>query len=138
MGTHITFALRPDPDDMCGSLLFEQGDFEEVLGTAYFSAFTERHQRLAYGIDYLDCLTYGPEGDEEMLGHPDSDSIEGWFTPDWERALVRAEQLLEKSLVTENAHRREYDASRLPVFIELIRKCAAHPNPKSCQVSLSM
>ena len=137
MGTHISFRHRTDPDDLPGSLLFDEDDFVDHFGMAYFSAFTQRFQKASYGIDYTDCLTYGPEGEEtEMVGPPEGDDYHGWFTPDWDRAIVRAEKLLAAWEATSDEHRKKYDRDKLPVFIDLIRHCAAHPDRKNCQVSI--
>ena len=137
MGTEIYFRHRLDVQAMCTSMLFDEEDFIEDFGRVHFSAFTQRSQAHVYGIDYCDCITYGPEGDKEQIGAVDSNDIYGWYTPDWDRALVRIEKLMAAWEATTDLHRKEYDAQRLPQYRELIYRCAKHPDRQNCQVQIS-
>lgn len=108
-----------------------------TLGMAYFSTFTDRRQLTVYGLSWSACLTYGPEGEEEQVGPIDVDDYPGWYTPDWDRALIRAERLLAAWETTKDAHRKEYDTDKVLPFVELIRACHAHPDRANCQVNIS-
>ena len=137
MGVHIMFHRRDDPHTLPGSMLFEEGDFDKRIGLSYFSAFSDRRQREVYGLSWSDCLTYGPEGDEEKIGPPGSTDWHGWFTPDWERALVRAQKLLDAWEATTDPQRKEYDRDKLPMFLAYVRECALLTRDgKRCQVSI--
>lgn len=133
MGTHIIFRHVTRPEDIEGSMLIDEEEYTECIGMAYFSACTMSRQKAAYGIDYMDCLTYG----DGMIGPPEGDDYHGWFSPDWPQAVVKADRLFAAWEATDNEHRKEYDADKLGPFIELIRKCASHPDSKNCQVSIN-
>lgn len=97
-------------------------------GAASFSAFTLKRQRGLYGLDFADCLTYDVDG-AEMVGAPDvapvddADLSSPW-RPNWTRGLERAERLL--LLATRAGN--EYDLSRLPAFVGLVRRAAQEPD----------
>lgn len=119
MGAHITFAKAGA--DHWGHVGPDHG---EIVGHAYFSAFTARFQQHAYGLCWHDCLVYVQDG-EEMVGPRDKDAgPEEWYQPDWALALDRVRALLKKAEETDNAHRREYDFARLSEFVAAIERCA--------------
>jgi hypothetical protein len=85
------------------------------VGSVSFSSFTLRAQEKAYGIDFVDCLTYGPEEYIDM---------ELWYRPDWDRAVARVSMLKAKVDVCEDEHRRKYDGARVEAMARLIAYCA--------------
>lgn len=50
-----------------------------------------------YGLNFGDCLSFGPEGNEtEMIGAPSTPDTSGYYRPRVSRGIERAERLLEK------------------------------------------
>lgn len=96
------------------------------VGCIHFSGLTTLRQTHAYGMDYLDCLTYD-EGGEEMVGSPELDDGSGFYAPDWDRAVRRSERLLKAVQATDCPHRREYDTDRVSELVRLVAWCAS-PN----------
>jgi hypothetical protein len=137
MGADIYFRYCPAPEAICGSMLFDDEEFAQDLGRAHFAAGVDQGQQHFYGVSWSDCLTYRLNG-EDVLGAPDDEDIGGWYTPDWDNALVKLEELLAAWERTKNAHRKEYDAIRLPEFARLVRLCATHPDSSNCQVNISI
>ncbi len=137
MGTEVSFRFNAGAATT-HSMFDGDDELAEGYGHVHFSAFTLGRQKKIYGIDYADCITYGPEGAEtEMVGAPDSDDeVGGWYTPDWDRAVLRVETLLAACLATTSEHRRTYDEDRLREYRELILKCASHPQREHCQVRI--
>jgi hypothetical protein len=135
MGDYVQFRLN------VGKATFHSmfdGDDEVTvgLGSAYFSGFTMRAQQAVYGVDWADCLTYGPEGETEVVGSPDCDGFEGWYVPDWDRAVQRVDCLLAAWESTTNEHRKEYDSGKIHSFRDLIYLCAKHPQRDCCEVRI--
>lgn len=142
MGTEVYFRHRVNVADIQHSMLFDEDEFIESFGYVHFSGFTMRFQQKVYGIDYADCITYGPEAtpedpESELVGDPNtSGDTGGWYTPDWDRAVVRVERLIAACESTDNAHRKEYDREGLLRYRELILQCANHPDRQNCQVMI--
>lgn len=132
MGAHISFS-HARPNHWGDARPGRPGD---AVGKAYFSSFTNDAQKKAYGIGWLDCLSYDLGG-EEMWGPRDtSDGPEVWYQPDWPRALERVHELQQKIAAHESGHRREYDEQRFPAFVEAIERCAAAEVAANCYVRI--
>lgn len=141
MGTEVFFRHRIDVEAIPHSMLFDEDEFIEGFGYVHFSGFTLGRQQRVYGIDYADCITYGPEAtpedpESELVGDPNVSGTGGWYTPDWDRAVTRIERLIAACEATNNAHRKEYDREPLQKYRELILKCANHPDRQNCQVMI--
>lgn len=137
MGADISFRYCPAPESICGSMLFDDEEFAQDLGSAHFAGMSDQGQRHWYGVSWSDCLTYDVHG-VPMWGPPDEEGIGGWYTPDWANALAKLEELLAAWERTECAGRKEYDGTRLPEFARLVRLCAEHPDSRNCQVNISL
>jgi hypothetical protein len=137
MGDHIFFRINQGA--ACQHSMFDEDDeLVESMGMAYFSGFTANAQKKVYGVNYIDCLTWGPEGEEtEMVGPPDSEGVHGWYTPDWDRALARVDRLVAAWEQTTNEHRKEYDNGKVHNLRDIIHRCAAHPQRQHIQVCFS-
>lgn len=133
MGSFVQF--RYNGGASVAHSLLADGDpaFVVDLGAASFSGFTASRQRSVYGLDWQDCLSCGPEGDEEEWGPPGDHGPNEWYTPDWLRAVTRVERLW-AAVQAGSSPRREYDMARLPAFREAILRCANHRDPANCQV----
>ncbi len=132
MGAYIEFARAGS--DHWGRIDPEHG---EKIGCAQFSAFTATGQLHFYGTCWHDCVVYLKDG-EEWIGPRDRDAgPEEWYQPDWSLCAERARALLRKAQETQNEHRREYDLSRLPPFVEAIERCAQPENAPLCYLRIS-
>jgi len=144
MGVEVYFRFNVAEDPSNSFLPDEDADPLDndplctILGEVHFSGFTGCFQKQAYGVNFEDCLSRGPEGEGEEWGPPDPDKgCNHWYTPDWTRCLARAERLLAAYEATSDVHCREYDINCVPQFVALVRKCANHATPNACQVRMS-
>lgn len=93
------------------------------IGSVHFSLLSANGQTRAYGIDYLDCLTYDEYG-FEMVGSPDRCDGSGYYVPNWDRAVERVTKLKKCIRSTNNKHRKLYDTPRVDYLAILIQLCS--------------
>lgn len=136
MGDELSFRLNLGAATS-HSMFDEDDELAEYFGNVHFSGVTAMCQKRVYGIDWTECITFGPEGEAEMIGSPDSPGFEGWYTPDWDRAVSRVQKLVAAWEATDHEHRKGYDAQCLPKLRDLIHKCSNHPQRQFCQIRLS-
>lgn len=77
MGTHITVYKS-----------------DRTTDDAYFSGWAASRQSRTYGISYVDCITYGPDGDESEMFGPIRGEV-GRYRPRVGRCIERCKKLLE-------------------------------------------
>ena len=105
------------------------------LGETHFASMTLERQQRAYGVDWFDCLSYDVPGGGECIGDPNSEELEGYFVPNWQRGLERARKLLK--LTEEHPLRSKYDVPKVQELIALMERCVSSTLLEYCRVRVS-